>query len=137
MDSRKNEGKRRRKNKRYAEDADYRSAVKERIRSKRVANPEWYLWDKARRRAAQRGLEFNIAVEDVIIPPRCPVLGKPLKVLSSNPTHSASLDRINNRKGYIKGNVAVISHRANTIKGDASLTEIAQLYEWLMKARKK
>lgn len=136
MDSRKNAGKRERKNRRYASDPDYREAVKDRVRLKRRRNPEWYLWDKARRRAAKQGMEFDIELEDVVIPTYCPVLGFLLKPLSGDPRTSPSLDRVNNKKGYVKGNVAVISHRANTIKGDATLTEIAQLHEWLMRRKK-
>lgn len=135
MDSRKNEGKRTRKNKRYATDPVYREAVKNRMRSKRLNNPEWYLWDKARRRAIKEGMDFNLILEDVVIPPRCPVLGHPLKPLSGNPLTSPSLDRVDNTKGYVKGNVAVISHRANTIKGDASYLELVQVCEWLRRKK--
>lgn len=136
MDSRKSEGKRERKNHRYASDPEYREAVKRRMNTKRKRNPEWYLWDKAKRRAVKQGLEFNLELEDVVIPLYCPVLGYLLKPLSGDPRTSPSLDRIDNKKGYIKGNVAVISHRANTLKGDATPTEIAQLHWWLMRRKK-
>lgn len=135
MDSRKNEGKRTRKNKRYATDPVYREAVKNRMRSKRLNNPEWYLWDKARRRAIKEGMDFNLSPEDVVIPLRCPVFGHRLKPLSGSPLTSPSLDRVDNTKGYVKGNVAVISHRANTIKGDASYLELVQVCEWLRRKK--
>jgi hypothetical protein len=35
-----------------------------------------------------------------------------------------TLDRINNDEGYIRGNVAIISFRANRIKSDASADEL-------------
>jgi hypothetical protein len=76
---------------------------------------------RAKYRAKQRGLDFNITKEDIVIPDICPLLGTPMK--------SPSLDRIDSTKGYIKGNVWVISNRANTLKNDASLQELELLVE--------
>lgn len=45
---------------------------------------------------------------------------------------SPSLDRVNIDKGYIKGNIAVISNRANRIKSDATIEEIKALYEYMV-----
>lgn len=41
--------------------------------------------------------------------------------------YSPSLDRIDNRLGYVKGNVIVVSHRANAIKRDATLDELRRI----------
>lgn len=78
--------------------------------------------------AKQRGKEFNIALEDVQLPDRCPVLGIPLDYgwPVSNLGAVPSIDRIDNEKGYIYGNVIVISHRANKLKGDASKAEMVR-----------
>jgi hypothetical protein len=87
----------------------------------------------ARRRAKERGLEFNLTPEDVVIPELCPVLGIPLLVGPCESTWvdgTATLDRIDNSKGYIKGNVLVVSWRANRIKGDASVEELVKLAEF-------
>ena len=75
----------------------------------------------AKRRALKKGLEFNIDLEDVVIPRRCPILKKTL-VCSTR--YSPSIDRINPLKGYIKGNVAVISTLANAMKANATPEEI-------------
>ena len=74
-------------------------------------------------------MAFNIEIEDVIIPEECPVLGIPLKVLSGS-DNSPTLDRVDNRLGYIRGNVAVISHRANTIKNSASIEELEKVIKY-------
>jgi hypothetical protein len=83
------------------------------------------MWSRAKYRAKQKGLEFNITKEDIVIPDTCPLLGIPMQ--------SASLDRIDPSKGYIKGNVWVISNRANTLKNDATLSELKTLVENLTK----
>jgi hypothetical protein len=89
------------------------------------------LYYSAKSRAAKKGLEFNITVDDIVIPKRCPVLGITLKAgvgggtvsvakLESSPT----LDRIDNSRGYTPDNICVISLRANNLKRDASLYEL-------------
>ena len=43
---------------------------------------------------------------------------------------SKSIDRIDSTKGYIKGNVLIVSWRANKLKGDATLEEMVKMGEW-------
>lgn len=88
-------------------------------------DPRSPMWSRAKYRAKQKGLYFNITKEDIVIPDTCPLLGTPME--------SPSLDRIDSSKGYIKGNVWVISNRANTLKNDASLQELKTLVENLEK----
>lgn len=81
----------------------------------------------ARRRAKDKGLPFNLIKEDIKIPDVCPVLGIPLKVNvggKRQDANSPTIDRIDNTKGYTLDNIIVVSHRANTIKGDATLAEL-------------
>lgn len=88
----------------------------------------------ARQRAVKSGIDINIGVEDIVIPLVCPVLGIPLakskRVASSN---SPSLDRIDPKKGYVKGNIWVISHRANTLKSDATARELIAVADALIR----
>jgi hypothetical protein len=89
-----------------------------------------HLWRAAKVRATQRGLEFTISVEDLVIPPVCPVLGIPIVVEASNKVAlpgAPSVDRIDNSRGYTPDNVRVISFRANTIKRDSTLEEMRLL----------
>jgi len=87
---------------------------------------------QARRRAKLKNIPFNISIDDLEIPSICPVLGITLQV---NTVHakdnSYSLDRIIPELGYVKGNVEVISHKANSIKNNASIEELEKVLCWL------
>jgi hypothetical protein len=79
------------------------------------------LFSNARRRAADKGLEFTIKLKDIHIPNKCPILKVPL-VCSTR--YSPSIDRIYPDKGYVKGNIAVISTLANSMKANATPDEL-------------
>lgn len=102
----------------------------------REKNTESYLVQTAKSRAKKKGLAFDITAEDVVIPEFCPVLGIPLFIqiggegVGKN-DNNPSLDRIDSDKGYIKGNVQVISWRANNLKADGTLEEFIKLVEFL------
>lgn len=80
----------------------------------------------ARKRAAAKDLAFNITTDDIRIPSHCPLFGTPLRMTGDNlyNNDSPSLDRIDNTKGYIPGNVAVISLRANKLKSNLTPNEL-------------
>lgn len=103
---------------------DLRCIESTKIRAKKYRddNMEKVLLSSARQRANRKNLEFNITIEDIIIPKLCPILNIPIKIGCSmkERDYSPSLDRIDNNKGYIKGNVRVISTLANSIKRDLS-----------------
>ena len=88
----------------------------------------------AKTRSRLYGIELDITIDDIVIPDTCPLLGLPLYISEGRKSvknNSPSLDRIDSSKGYVKGNVWVISHRANTIKSDATLDEhIAFVENW-------
>jgi hypothetical protein len=109
-----------------------RKQMREKMRVVRKTKPEQQMVIRAKVRARQKGLDFNISEADVVIPKRCPVLGIPLRLGEGAPTdNSPELDRINNKKGYTKGNIMVISRKANRIKNDCTpkeLMRIAQFY---------
>jgi hypothetical protein len=44
---------------------------------------------------------------------------------------NATVSSVVPKLGYVKGNIRVISYRANTMKSNASLEEIKRLAEWL------
>ena len=90
------------------------------------------LWiGAAKQRAKEKGTEFSITESDLTIPEFCPILGIPLIRVGTIATdNSPSIDRIDSTKGYIKGNVQVISKKANTLKNSSSLSELIILGEW-------
>lgn len=78
-------------------------------------------------RAKTKGIPFNLELEDIIVPKICPVLGIIItsKVGGGTNQHgSPSVDRIKPLIGYIKGNVRVISQRANLLKSNATIKEL-------------
>ena len=87
---------------------------------------------RARRRAKAHGLIFDLRLQDVSpFPARCPILDIPLDRRDRD--HSPSLDRIDNKRGYVRGNVIVISYRANTMKNNGTLAELVRLGRWAEK----
>jgi hypothetical protein len=113
-----------RRNRRKANLAEVRAKEKKRYEN----NPELFLLYSARRRAKLRGLEFNLSLEDIVIPKTCPVLGIPIVPgKGSSRRNSASLDRIDNTKGYTKDNVIVVSFRVNNLKSDATVEELRRI----------
>ena len=99
-------------------------------------NKRYTIWCGAKKRALKKGFDFDLEVGDIPeIPKTCPVLGIEIK---SNTTHkpldsSPSLDRIDSKNGYIKGNVQIISNRANRIKSDATIDELQKIINFLKK----
>jgi len=100
-------------------------------REYKINNPEKHLLQWAKVRAKRMNLEFNITFDDIKIPKLCPALKSPIILNSKNKDHSPSLDRVDIKKGYIKGNIAVISYRANTIKRDSNLVELKGIVKYL------
>lgn len=91
-------------------------------------NLQKFLYYRAKNNAKNKNLEFNLEIEDIVIPEKCPYLEIPLtnnvgkrRKYSEN---SYSIDRIDPKKGYVKGNVQIISWQANTMKNKASIEEL-------------
>lgn len=87
---------------------------------------EYQLYRNAKTSAKQRGLSFDLLLEDIIIPEYCPYLGIKLTKITDGGRQetNASLDRIDNTKGYVKDNIQVISSKANFMKRNASIEEL-------------
>ncbi len=113
----------------------WRAANREAVAAKgldwRIRNVNRVMWKDAEKRAKKFGLQFDLDVEDIAVPEVCPVLGIPLKYgVGKRTGASPSLDRLRPELGYVKGNVAVISWRANDLKRDATPDELRRVADW-------
>lgn len=98
----------------------------------RLNRPKQYLLTKARERARAAGVLFQLCEADFSIPSTCPVLGIPLLPGVRRATdNSPTIDRIRPDEGYHPTNVAVISHKANRLKSDATVSELRAVLRWL------
>jgi hypothetical protein len=130
-----------RKRRHYTEN---REAILERNKKYKLDNPdkveEWRaneppeqrLLNGARRRAKERNQFCDITIDDIKIPEYCPVLGIKLErgkgtILRGSPT----LDCFKPERGYVPGNVFVISYKANTMKNDATIEDVEKLLVWM------
>ena len=96
--------------------------------------PAKRMFNHAKSRAKKLKVPFDLQREDVVIPAVCPALGIPLtrgigKLHDGSPT----LDRRVPEAGYIRGNVTVISHKANRIKNNATVLELEAVATWIRK----
>jgi len=111
---------------------------RQQARESRAKRPKEIMVSHAKSRATEKGIEFDITTDDIQIPDVCPVLGIPIfKGNGKRTDNSPTLDRIDNSKGYVKGNVMVISHRANLIKNSASIREVELILEYMRKYQAK
>lgn len=78
----------------------------------------------------------EVTIEDLApFPIHCPALGLELVYerfpSKAIPDNAASIDRVDPSKGYVKGNVAILSRRANRLKNQGSLEEYESIFRWL------
>lgn len=100
-----------------------------------LKNPDKYLLGSVQSRCKKNNIPCNIDESDLVIPEFCPALGIPLyrNVGGNRPTdNSPSVDRIIPCLGYIKGNVQVISQKANSMKTNATPKELVLFAEWII-----
>jgi hypothetical protein len=89
-------------------------------------NQEARLYQSCRNNSIKRNLEFSISQEDIIIPEVCPILDVKLTNISGQGRvkTNASIDRMDNSKGYTKDNILVVSDLANRMKQNATTEEL-------------
>jgi hypothetical protein len=119
---------------------NYQREKQERWKQK---DPLRYLLSAAKSRAKKKGLVFDLSSEDLHpLPTHCPVFGIELVYGAKHAAgidargglpNSASLDRKDPGVGYVKGNVRVMSWRANSLLKDATLDELEQLVAFARK----
>lgn len=112
------------------ENPEYRRRECEGQKARCDANLPKYLLELARRRAKDFALPFNLGITDIVIPEACPVLKKPML---RRTRYAPTVDRIVPELGYVKGNVVVISYRANAMKNDATQEDLANFCQYYLK----
>lgn len=116
------------------EDPEQRERMNRSLRDRLRSDPVARMLYTAKARAKKLGIRFSLTRSDLEpLPTRCAILGVRLRPSScgSAKPNSYSIDRINPRCGYVPGNIAVISHRANQIKNDATAEELEAVARWL------
>ena len=96
-----------------------------------IKDPQHYLWYVARTRSRKKGTEFKINKEDIYIPEICPILSISLTKGDGYLPNAMSLDRVDNTKGYIPGNVRVISRKANLLKSSLTLDVLENIIKYI------
>ena len=91
------------------------------------------LREAAKDRATRANLPFNIEIEDIVVPEFCPVLNIKLEKSKTGiaTACSPSLDKIIPHKGYVKGNIIVMSYKANLMKNNATVKELLLFSDWV------
>lgn len=101
------------------------------IKAKHTRDPRLRMLVTAKHRAKKRGLSFNLTLADIgVMPLICPALGIPLGSQHGR-DNRPEIDRLIPSKGYVRGNVAIISARANRIKNDGTLDDLTKITKWL------
>ena len=96
------------------------------------------LLKKAKDRSKRKNLEYNLDYDWAVknFPEFCPVFGIPLTFFTSSDS-SASIDRLDNSKGYTKENCRFISVEANSKKNANSLSDITKIYNYMIRETQK
>lgn len=105
--------------------------INKRTRSYYERSPAKRLYTDARKRASSLGVLFDLSPGDIEIPTSCPVFGRPFE---RGTMYAMSLDRITPDKGYTRGNVQVISRKANMMKNNATEEELKCFAKWVLNA---
>jgi len=110
------------------------NSQKARYSSYRKNNPFLHRCTRAKNRASNLGLPFNLTPEylEEIWTGSCPVLGVSLNLVTDrSDEYAAELDRFNPELGYVKGNVHWLSRKANRIKNNTSVEILENLLKWM------
>ncbi len=95
---------------------------------------------RKRQNCKHMGIPFELEFTDIYWPTHCPVLGIELDYwgeTGKRAENSPSFDKIDPEKGYVKGNVNIISWRANRIKNDGTSLEHIKIAEYIDKCVNK
>lgn len=115
---------------------------------KRLNCPEFFMASSAKMRAKKYRVPFNITAQDIRdiwpLDNLCPIIKMPFSLFeidkkgSKRNPMAPSLDRLTPSLGYVVGNIAVISTRANISKSDITDPEIfRRMAQWIEKINER
>ncbi len=120
--------------------------VKENERQRAIKRPLLYRAQALRTGMATRAKAFNLPFDSEILTnkylmelieknPACPCCKKEIdygyKFDNKKKNNCPSIDRIDNKKGYVIGNIALICWRCNNLKRDATADELQKIVDWM------
>lgn len=104
---------------------------------RRVSQPVYRMLQSAAKNAKRRGVAINLCAADLEpLPLRCPILGLALDYGYRTKggrwqLNSPSVDRIDPSRGYVRGNVQILSMRANMLKSNATTEELRKVADYM------
>ena len=113
---------------------DHRKRANNHHNRRMIANPLREILRRKKHNATKAGWEFNLTEFDITLPECCPICGVNLVNTHGRKRpfpDSISIDRIDSKKGYVLGNVAIICFRCNNLKGDGTIDEFRAIIKWL------
>lgn len=100
-----------------------------RFKEWKAKNPEEGMLISIRARCKELGHSFNLTKEDILIPTHCPILG--IKLDWNDRNSKPSVDRVIPSLGYVKGNICIISMKANTLKSDGTAEQHRAIADYI------
>ena len=106
---------------------------------KRIKSPQYRLWLSSKSSSTARGREHTIRPEDIPCPTHCKYLGIEIDYRTARERgrlrawNAPSIDRIDSSKGYVLGNIQVISDLANRMKQEATIEQLVSFARGVLK----
>lgn len=76
-------------------------------------------------------IPFNLTVDDIVMPEFCEITGNKLDYKNFKNSNFATLDRLIPEKGYVKGNVKIISKKMNILKSNGSIKDFQSIIDYI------
>lgn len=114
----------------YKKRPDVRARASEQHKRWRASNYKKNWLKRTEQRCLKYGWPCDLTIDDLAIPEVCPALGIPIIPGDPEKWQSPSIDRIDPTRGYVKGNIAIISFRANQIKSNSSVEEMEKVLKY-------